>query len=198
MEILCRSRRQAGTEDHGGSGGPSGAAIHRRPILEQSVPEEWTPWYKPILELFLKNYCLWEAHIVSIWEGLHPMRGTPQWKRGRVRMKEWQRWSAMGWPQCPVHLWCLGERGRRGQVGRCFMFAFNSYYSSLLSIDNKFYLSSLHWICLAHDNNWWVIFPAISQSMIFYFIFSVIFCPLVLLRRGSERAAWWCWATYHY
>lgn len=88
MEILCRSRCQAGTEDHGGSGGLSGAAIHGRPMLEQSVPEEWTPWYKPILEMFLKNYCLWEAHILPIWEGLHSMRGTSQWKRGRVRMKE--------------------------------------------------------------------------------------------------------------
>lgn len=42
--------------------------------------EGWTPCYGPILEEFLKNCGLWEAHAESVWKGLHPMDALEQGK----------------------------------------------------------------------------------------------------------------------
>lgn len=53
---------------HGGAGDMVGAAASGGSMLEQSIPEEWTLWYGSILEQFLENCHLLEAHIGSLWK----------------------------------------------------------------------------------------------------------------------------------
>ena len=67
---------------HAGAGDLVGAAARGGPVLEQSAPEGWTPWYEAMWEQFWKSCCLWEAHARSVQQGLHPVGGTPQ-RRGQ-------------------------------------------------------------------------------------------------------------------
>jgi len=45
--------------------------------LCREVPEGWTLWYGVTVEQCLESCSLWEAHVGSVWEGRHPMGGTP-------------------------------------------------------------------------------------------------------------------------
>lgn len=47
------------------------------PMLEQCAPDGWTLWYGPIWEQFLKSCYLWATPAGSVWEGGHPVGGTP-------------------------------------------------------------------------------------------------------------------------
>lgn len=60
-----------------GAGGLVGAATHRVPMLEQPIPEGLHSSGLLHLEHFLKSFCLWEAYVGSVWEGLHPIGQAP-------------------------------------------------------------------------------------------------------------------------
>ena len=48
------------------------------PCWSSLPPDGWTPWYRPIWKQLLKSCCLWKAHTGLVWEGWHPMGGTPR------------------------------------------------------------------------------------------------------------------------
>lgn len=54
-----------------------GAAACGGRSLEESVPEGLHPVVRTMLEWFLKNRIVLEAHIGSVWERLHPMTNIP-------------------------------------------------------------------------------------------------------------------------
>lgn len=53
---------------HARAGDLPGVATHGGRLLEELASEEWSPWYRSILEQFLKNCCLWKAHVRSVQE----------------------------------------------------------------------------------------------------------------------------------
>lgn len=64
------------------------------PYLRSLFQRDCNPYYRHNVEQFLKNCSLWEAHIGSVWEGVHPMGGTPWWSLEETE-EEWQRRSVM-------------------------------------------------------------------------------------------------------
>lgn len=58
-----------------GAGGLAGAVTNGGPVLDRC-----TLWYGSILEQFLQNFCLWEAHV---WEGQHPVGEDPTLEQGK-------------------------------------------------------------------------------------------------------------------
>jgi len=74
---------------------PTESSLLWRLMLEQHAPKGWTLWYRAMLEQCLESCSLREAHTGSVWEGQHPMGGTPH----EAGAESDQGQSVRGWLQ---------------------------------------------------------------------------------------------------
>lgn len=71
-----------------------GAAAHGGPMLEQSFPEGWTPWYRHIFEQFLMNCESWEGPMPEQFVKVsHPEGAREESEKEGAAKTKWCRLS---------------------------------------------------------------------------------------------------------
>lgn len=152
--------------------------LHRKrpeaaPCWTQLVPTDpwWSryqhcsPWDSPrwSRRIFLKK--LWSVDCP------HQRRGET-WGGGSCSMY-WLQLPTHPPKPCGIRVGELGVKSSLGQQG------------GKAIIDNKLIFPSR--VSFAHNGNWWVLSPSLSQPRSFL----ILFFPPIPLRQGSEWVAWW-------